>query len=612
MAAAARRFRDRWITFINGGPRMRARPVGIARLLAAAVLAYCLPAAAQVNGVADQPYFGWSSFSQQTLSGNFLTQANMMAQSDALAASGLQQHGFNYINVDSGWRGSFDAYGRPIPNPATFPDIAALAAHVHANGQKLGIYWIPGVEQPAVDANLPILGTPFHIQDIMVVPYVPGNAFSSGQSLPYHRKIDFTKPGAQAYMDSVVALFASWGVDAIKLDRVTPGSYDDSLTINKLADVQAWSLAIAHSGRPIWFTISWSLDADYLGTWQQFANARRIDEDVECEGRCGTLTDWPRITERFYDEVGWEHAAGPTVGWNDLDTLDVGTSVYTGLNETEQHAALTFWAMSNAPLNLGGDLTTLDDAGKRMLSNDEVLAIDRSGHPAIQIRGGDTPVWMMKLDDGTVYVALFNMDAIPVPLQVGWRDLGFTAAHRIHDVWNDYDLWPNGQGLEALVPGHGTRLFRIHASGKAPAEPATSYEAATATLGGTAGVYNCPPSSGGLKVGGLGLGLNNTVTFDSVTVPRAGVYQMTVDYMTDGLRAANYSINGGPWLTLNVGGGSGSFTLPVSSTIPVALHAGTNTIRYGNPTSYPPDLDRIVISGDGSATLPGATAYEAA
>jgi alpha-galactosidase len=609
MAAAGLRFRDRWVTLTNGVPRLRARPVGIALALAAAVLAYSLPAAAQVNGLGAHPYLGWSSFSEQTLSGSFLTQANMVAQSDALAASGLQQHGFTYINVDSGWMGSFDAYGRPIPNPATFPDMAALAAHVHANGQKLGIYWIPGLQQPAVDANSPILGTPYHTQDIMVVPHVPGNAFSSGQFPPYHEKIDFTKPGAQAYVDSVVALFASWGVDLIKLDGVTPGSYDDSLTINNLLEVQAWSTAIAHSGRPIWLTVSWSLDEDFLGTWQQFGNGRRIDEDVECEGRCSTLTDWPRITERFYDVVGWEHTAGPTTGWNDLDTLDVGTSLNTGLNETEQHAAFTFWAMANAPIYLGGDLTTLSDAGKRMLSNDEVLAIDRSGHPAIQVRGDDTPIWMMKLDDGTVYVALYNMDAIPVPVNVRWRDLGFTRALQIHDVWNGNDLEPEGPALKAIVAGHGTRLFRIRASGKAPVEPGTSYEAATATLSGTAGVYSCPACSDGLKVGGLGLGLNNTVTFDSVTVPRAGVYNMTVDYMTGGLRASLYSINGGPWFTLNVGGGS--FLLPTSSTVPVALQAGTNTIRYGNPTSYPADLDRIVISGDGSAKLPVATAYEA-
>ncbi|HEY2400700.1 MAG TPA: CBM35 domain-containing protein, partial [Steroidobacteraceae bacterium] len=536
-------------------------------------------------------------------------QANMVAQSDALAASGLQQHGFNYINLDSGWMGSFDAYGRPIPNQAIFPDIAALAAHVHANGQKLGIYWIPGVEQPAVDANSPILGTPHHIQDILVVPHTPGNAFSSGQFPPYHNKIDFTKPGAQAYMDSVVALFASWGVDFIKLDGVTPGSYDDDLAINNQPDVQAWSTAIARSGRPIWLTVSWAVDKDYLSTWQQFANARRIDEDVECEGRCATLTDWPRITERFYDVVGWENAAGPTVGWNDLDSLDIGTSVYSGLNETEQQAALTMWAMANAPLYLGGDLTTLDAAGKRMLSNDEVLALDRSGHPATQIRGDDTPVWMMKLDNGTVYVALFNMDAIPAPVNVRWRDLGFTTARQIHDVWNGQELRAQGPGLQAIVPAHGTRLFKVTGSGKAPAEPATSYEAEAAVRQGSATVFACPACSGGAKVGNLGLGQNNTLTFDSVTVARAGVYKMTVDYMTLSLRAASYSVNDGPWMTLNVGGGS--FNLPTSSTVPVALRAGTNTIRFGNPTSYPPDLDRIVISGDGSATLPAATAYEA-
>jgi len=241
MAVAEFRMRDLWITLTNGDPRRRARPVGIAILLAAAVLAYSPPAAAQVNGVGDRPYLGWSSFSQQTIQGDFLTQANMVVQSDALAASGLQRHGFNYINLDSGWMGSFDGYGRPIPNSAIFPDISALAAHVHANGQKLGIYWIPGIQQPAVDANSPILGTPYHIQDIMVVPHVPGNAFSSGQFPPYHQKIDFTKPGAQEYVDSVVALFASWGVDLIKLDGVTPGSYDNSLTINNLAEVQAWS-----------------------------------------------------------------------------------------------------------------------------------------------------------------------------------------------------------------------------------------------------------------------------------------------------------------------------------------------------------------------------------
>src|SRR6266403_838529 len=186
------------------------------------VIAFLPCARAQVNNAGQKPYLGWSSFSQQTIQGDFLTQANMITQSDALKASGLQDHGFVYINLDSGWQGSFDGNGRPIPNSTTFPNIQTLVTHIHGNGQKAGIYWIPGVEDPAVQANYPILGTQYHIQDILVVPYTAGNAFGGPGTSPYHYKIDFTKPGAQEYMNSVVNLFASWGFDAIKLDGVTP------------------------------------------------------------------------------------------------------------------------------------------------------------------------------------------------------------------------------------------------------------------------------------------------------------------------------------------------------------------------------------------------------
>jgi hypothetical protein len=568
-----------------------------------------LPVFAQVNGVGDKPYLGWSSFSQQTISNNFLTQVNITTQSDALLASGLQLHGFNYVNMDSGWMGGFDAYGRPIPNSTTFPDITALVAHIHANGQKAGIYWIPGVEQPAVDANYPILDTPYHIQDILVVPHVPGNAFSAGQNPPYHNKIDFSKPGAQEYINSVVSLFASWGIDFIKLDGVTPGSYNDDLSINNLPDVQAWSKAIAQSGRPIWLTISWALDEDYLSTWQQFANARRIEDDVECEGRCSTLTDWPRVAQRLYDLVGWENAAGPTIGWNDLDSLDVGTGSVSGLSDQEQQSAVTFWAMANAPMYLGGDLTALDDTGKRLFSNDEVIAVNQSGHPAKQIKGGFTPIWATDLGNGIYYVGLFNMNAFTSPVSVQWHDLGFATALQVRDVWNHSDLGPSAQSFTALVPGHGARLLQVTANGHIPSPVSQSYQAEAGTLSGTATIAACGACSGGAKVGYLGVGANNTVTINNIRVPRTGIYEMRVDYLTSGPRALLFTVNGGPFVTLNAGGGS--FNLPAGTTVPVELNAGSNSIQFGNPTSYPPDLDRIVISGDGTAPAPTSTTYEA-
>jgi alpha-galactosidase len=57
--------------------------------------------------------------------------------------------------------------------------------------------------------------------------------------------------------------------------------------------------------------------------------------------------------------------------------------------------------------------------------------------------------------------------------------------------------------------------------------------------------------------------------------------------------------------------GGGSFFLPSSTTVPIELNAGVNSIQFGNPTSYAPDMDRIVISGDGSAFPPQSFTYEA-
>lgn len=582
--------------------------LAISLILVTAFLVFA-SARAQVNGEGQRPYLGWSSFSQQTIDGSFLTQANMTAQSDALAASGIQKHGFQYINIDSGWQGSFDGNGRPIPNTTTFPDIKALIDHIHRNGQKAGIYWIPGVEYPAVVANSPILGTQYHIQDILVVPYTAGNAFGGPGTSPYHYKIDFTKPGSQEYMNSVVALFASWGVDLIKLDGVTPGSYNDNLSINNLPDVAAWSKAIASSERPIWLTVSWALDADYLETWQQYSNARRIEDDVECEGRCGTLTDWDRIYQRFRDLPAWQNATSPTLGWNDLDSLDIGDGNIDGLTPVEKQTAVSIWAMANAPMYLGGDLTKIDSVGKRLVSNDEVIAIQQSGKPAKQVLGGEQPVWASNLGNNSYYVGLFNLNATPAIIRFPWNLLGKTGTLRVRDLWNHEDLGSSGRVFSTTIQGHGSVLLKVNTNGQAPPSPSASYEAESAVLGGSASIAQCSPCSGGEKVGNLGLGANNTVTFNNVYVPHAGNYLMRVDSMTIGLRSYLYTVNGGQFQALNSGGGS--FDVPASTTVIVPLHAGYNSIQFGNPTSYPPDLDRIVINGNGDAPLPAFSAYEA-
>jgi alpha-galactosidase len=564
---------------------------------------------AQVNGAGQRPYLGWSSFSEQTLHSSFLTQANIQMQSDALAASGLQKHGFKYINIDSGWMSTFDANGRPIPAAPGFPDIKALVDHIHANGQKVGIYWIPGIEQPAVDGNYPILNTPYTTQQIVTMPLARGNAFAGSPPNPFHDKIDFAKPGAQEYINSIVALFASWGIDFIKLDGVTPGSYSDDTSIDNRPDVVAWSKAIALSGKPIWLTVSWAIDSDYLSTWQQYSNARRIEDDVECEGRCSTLTNWNRIYQRFRDLPAWQNAASPSLGWNDLDSLDLCDGAMGGLTNDEKRTALSFWAMANAPMYLGGDVTKLDQFTKELLSNDEVLAISQSGHAAKQVLGGNQPVWVSNPGNNVYYVAIFNLDDVSTMVRIPWNLIGVFGAHSVRDLWDRADLGPSFGSYSTVLHGHSVRLLKISDMEPAPQMAATSYEAEAATLGGSASVSQCPSCSNGAKVGNLGLGTANTVTFNNVYVGRTGVYYMQVDSMTQGLRSYLYTVNGGDYNTLNSGGGS--FLLPAGTVVPIYLQKGSNSIQFGNPVSYAPDLDRIVVRGDGNGFMPIPTSYEA-
>ena len=561
-------------------------------------------AIAQVNGLGAKPYLGWSTYSEQTIvpSSSVMNEQNILSQSDAMRSSGLGAHGFQYINLDAGWSGDSDPYGRTLWNTTEFPHFLDMIQHIHANGQKVGIYLLPGLGTGNYTANLPIFGTQYHAQDIVALP------LNYGQGFGYGYKIDFTKPGAQEYINSIVNLYASWGIDFIKLDGVTPGSYNDNLNIDNIPDVQAYSKAIALSGRPIWLTISWALDEDYLSNWQQTANARRIEGDVECEGDCPNLTEWQRILLRFYDLIGWESASGPTLGWNDLDSLEVGNGATDGITNTEQQTAMTLWAMANAPLSLGGDLTNLTTYGKKLLTNDEVLAVDQSGHPAKQVAGGFTPVWVSNLGNGSYYVAVFNLNAFPTNVTVPWKDLGFLNAVGMRDLWSHAELGPAFHSFSTVLPGHGARLFKVKAIGQASAPPSQIYGAQTATLYGGTQLAPCSTCASGNKLTYLGIGAANYAVFN-VNVAKAGVYRMEVDSMTTGTRSFIINVNNGPNITLNLSGGSSN--LPFPTTIPVRLNAGTNAIQFGNPVSYPPDMDRILISGDGSEPYPGFSVYEA-
>src|SRR5436305_12126167 len=101
------------------------------QMLAAALLIALLAgaplqnASAEDNGLERTPVLGWSSWSFMR---KHPTAAKMKAQALALHNSGLQNLGYQYINLDDFWyqcpgpQGpKVDAYGRWITDPSTFP-----------------------------------------------------------------------------------------------------------------------------------------------------------------------------------------------------------------------------------------------------------------------------------------------------------------------------------------------------------------------------------------------------------------------------------------------------------------------------------------------------------
>jgi len=215
------------------------------------------------------PPMGWSSWS-------FLrehpTAAGIEAQARAMKSSGLVAAGYRYVNLDDFWMAcnrygpEVDAYGRWIPDRATFPDgIAAVARQVHAEGLKFGIYLTPGIAENAVRENTKISGTSRTAAQIAVTS-VPETNYNCGHMYA----IDYATPAGQDYIDGWADELASWGVDYVKLDGV--GSWD-------VPDVRAWSAALRQTGRPMVLELSNSLAISRAAQWSALADGWRTGAD---------------------------------------------------------------------------------------------------------------------------------------------------------------------------------------------------------------------------------------------------------------------------------------------------------------------------------------------
>ena len=423
-------------------------------------------ASAEDNGLERTPVLGWSSWS-------FLrkqpTAERMKAQALALHNSGLQEIGYEYVNLDDFWyqcpgrQGpNVDPYGRWVTDSSKFPPqgnsdgIKVVADYIHSLGMKFGIYVTPGISKQALKRNTPIKGTSYTAAQI-AEPSVKENNYNCKGMV----RIDYSKPGAQEYTNSWVEMLAAWGIDYIKIDGMTESN---------AADVKAWSNAIRQSGRPMVLDVTQGAFTSAIApTLMTYANQWEFAPDVECyrcekAGSSYPLTSWADVANRFKYVAEWQPYAGPG-GFNDYDSIEIGNGSNDGLTPIERQTQISLWALGASPLILGVDLTHLDPTDlQKYLKNSAVLAVDQDSIPAKRVLNtGNQQVFAKREPNGDAIVGLFNTGEKAEEVSVPASTVGLPenkSGYSLHDLWTG-ERKNTGSTISAVVPSHGVVLYRV-------------------------------------------------------------------------------------------------------------------------------------------------------
>ena len=376
------------------------------------------------------PAMGWNSWN--CFAGG-VTAEKVKAAADAMIASGLADHGWQYVNIDDFWEnnerlGKTDETLRgPARHPdgtiATnrrFPDMKGLADYVHAKGLKIGLYSSPG-------------------------PTTCGGCTGSWQ---------------HEYQDAKT--FADWGFDFLKYDWCSYGKVAMGSGLQRaMYPYLVMGKALRAQNRDIVFSLC-QYGMEGVSRWGALVGGQswRTTGDV--------FDSWRSISGSIAQQKQLWYYTKPGA-WNDPDMLCVGKMRWNGfkgsrLTPNEQYTHISLWALVASPLMIGCDLTNLDAFTLSLLTNDEVIEIDQDplGKGAARVaEGKGCEIWARPLADGSVAMGLYNKTLKEREAQVDLRALGLEGKWRIRDVWRQADEGVFEGRYALSVPGHATHLVRL-------------------------------------------------------------------------------------------------------------------------------------------------------
>lgn len=379
--------------------------------------------------LAPTPPMGWMTWNYF---GTDIHEKDIMEMADAMVSSGMLKAGYNHVFIDDGWVGGRDNRNNIIADPIRFPSgIKAMADYVHARGLKLGIY---------SDAS------PVTCEG-------------------YTASLGFEEQDAKT--------FAEWGVDYLKYDYCS--APEDATTAKKRYKTMAD--ALRKSGRDISFGIcEWGMRKPWLWgaqvggqLWRTTGDIR--DKWINIDDPAKNTFNWNGILNTADQNSGLYAYAGPG-RWNDMDMLLAGlygrkgpssTRGGVGCNDTEYQTQMSLWCMMASPLAASNDIRNMNEATKKILLNDEIIAInqDELGKQAIRkINNADFSVYLKTLKNGDKAVAIVNKSNTVKDYALLFSTIGLLENYEIRDLW-EHKIIGTAKYWKGTIESHETKVFRL-------------------------------------------------------------------------------------------------------------------------------------------------------
>lgn len=421
-----------------------------------------------ISSMAKQPPMGWNSYN--CFGGN-ATEQEVKQNADYMAAH-LKSSGWEYVVLDFLWycddqnspaafadrrpEQFIDAFGRLIPSVKNHPSASSgrglkpLGDYIHSKGLKFGLHIMRGIPRQAVEQNTPILNSRATAR---LVANLADTCIWYGGLVG----VDMTKEGAQAYYNSIFKLYASWGVDFIKVDDISFPYHAD--------EIEAVKEAIHTCGRKM--VLSLSPGPAFIGNpkhLREHANMWRISADF--------WDKWESLVKQLHLCRQW--APFVTEGhWPDADMLPLGrlalrhevrgnTDRYTRFTQNEQYFMMTLWSIFRSPLMMGGHLPDNDAFTLSLLTNKEIIRVNQHSENNREIQYADgISVWSADdKTDETTYVAFLNTGDKEMNARLLLTEIGKKGTVKLRNLWDGSEKYIQ-ERIDLMVPEHGGVIFSV-------------------------------------------------------------------------------------------------------------------------------------------------------